>query len=448
MRGLKSTLLLGAVLVGLLGYIYFIDAGRPDREPQDVVFTVEADQIQEIRLTSGGETSVLTRRDGAWTMTAPVEADADETEATSLATNLAAITVNRVVDEQATDLAQYGLAPPRIEVGFTADGQTGQLAFGEKTATGADLYALRAGEHRVLLVPAFLETTFAKSPFDLRDKRILAFARDQADSMAIEAAGETIRMTRSGSTWSLEAPASARADYAAIEALLTRLSTTSMTSLLDASEAADLGALGLADPAVTITVGSGSSRATLVVGEERDGQVYARDEARGLVFTIDPSMATDLARGSEEYRDKDVFEFRPFNVDRLSLTRGDDIVTLAKTNRAGNEVWQLTRGSATTDVESARVEDLLSRLSGMRADSFAATADGTGLDQPQLIVEANYDGGTLERVRLARNAGQAFAAREGEPGAARLPLPALEDALGAIDALQQVPADGPPPPQP
>lgn len=447
MRGLKSTFALAAVLIGLVGYIYFVDAGRPEEEPEDVVFTVEADAIQEIRLTAGGETSVLERRDGAWTMTAPVETAADETEATSLATNLAAITVNRVVDEQAADLAKYGLEEPRIQVEFTADGQARTIVFGDKTATGGDLYAMRGGEPRVVLVPAFLETTFDKSPFDLRDKQILAFARDEADSIAIETGGDTIRMTRDASTWSIEEPASARGDYGAIEGLLTRLSTTKMASLVPPGEAADLASLGLEDPAATITVGSGSSRATLAVSEERDGEVYARDESRDLVFTIEPALATDLAQNAEAYRDKDIFEMRPFNVDRLGLTRGDDTIALVKTRGEGEEateVWQLEREGTTTELEAARVEDLLAKLAGLRADSFAATADGTGLDQPQLVVSASYDGGKFERVGLARNAGLAFAAREGEAGAARLPLAALEDALAAIDALE-APADERPP---
>ena len=65
MRGIWSTLALVVVLAGLGGYIYFVDSKRPastsvDGEPaRSKVFTVEADKVNEIRLTSKGQTALL-----------------------------------------------------------------------------------------------------------------------------------------------------------------------------------------------------------------------------------------------------------------------------------------------------------------------------------------------------------------------------------------------------
>ena len=60
MRGIWSTLALVVVLAGLGGYIYFVDSKRPastsiEGEPaRTKVFTVEADKVNEIRLTVQG----------------------------------------------------------------------------------------------------------------------------------------------------------------------------------------------------------------------------------------------------------------------------------------------------------------------------------------------------------------------------------------------------------
>jgi hypothetical protein len=457
MRGLWSTIALVAVLAGLGAYIYFVDSKRPTGgiEPKQKVFAVEADKIEEITLTSDNETTTVRKVDGTWKLTAPMQADANQTEISSLTSNLASVEVNRVVDENASNLADFGLATPRIAISFKGQGDvSGQLHLGDKTATQGDIYAVKPGEKRVFLVSSFQETTFAKKAFDLRDKRILNFERDKVDSIEIAQAGENpIQLARSGSEWLVKQPVQVSADYGAVEGLLTRLSSTNMTKILegDASApkqeggasaptgASPLAKYGLDKPAVSVTVGTGSSRATLALGKEEEGAVFARDQSRGTVFTVEPSLATDLKKPVGEYRDKDLFEFRTFNAARVRITRGTDTYEFQKVAGSGEnatEKWQrVAAGGATTDVDTGKVEDLLSKLSGLRAQSFKPSQDGTGLDKPALIASASYDGGKFERVRLAKPASEAFGSRDGAPGAAVLEASAYDEVLKALDAV-------------
>ena len=119
-------------------------------------------------------------------MTAPAATEADQTEAASLTSNLASLEENRVVDENAADLAPYGLAEPRIKVAFKAGRRSAaSCTIGDKTPTAGDVYAMRPGEKRVFLVSSFIETTFDKKPFDLRDKRVLKFERDKVDTLEL-----------------------------------------------------------------------------------------------------------------------------------------------------------------------------------------------------------------------------------------------------------------------
>lgn len=460
MRGLKSTLALLIVLAGLGGYIYFVDAERPagGTEQRDKVFTVEAEKLQELRVTTGGETSVLRKADGMWKMAEPAETDADQTEVTSLTSNLASLEVNRVVDENAADLAQYGLAPPVVEVAFKADGNVnGAIALGNKTPTSGDIYAVRPGEKKVFLVAAYLETSFNKKPFDLRDKRILRFERDKIDALNITVGTSRFALARAGSEWTLTAPVKARGDYSAIEGILTRLSSTNMTKLVDAAPK-DLKAYGLAPADVVFSIGAGSTTAELAVAAEKDGVVNALDRTRNIVFTIDPAVATDLKKGVDDYRDKDLFEFRPFNAVRVKITRGAESYEFAKVAAQDTtpEKWQRVpadAGGTATDIEGVKIDDLLTKLSSLRAQSFSGSADSTGLQQPALIVAVSYDEGKFERVRIGRSGGEAFAARDTEPGAARLDATAFDEATKALDAALAPPAttqtsSAPPPAKP
>ena len=108
-----------------------------------------------------------------------------------------------------------------------------RLLVGEKTPTGGDLYAKRPNEKRVFLISSFLDTIFNKTPFDLRDKAVLKFDRDKADGIEVDRRrAAPSQFTRNGTEWRIVKPIAARADYAAVEGLLTRLSSTHMQKIV------------------------------------------------------------------------------------------------------------------------------------------------------------------------------------------------------------------------
>ena len=213
MRGLTSTLVLVVVLAGLGAYIYFVDSKRPaasadgSSATKEKVFTVEADKINELRITYQGESSLLRKADGGWKMIEPAQIDADPPEAIGVATALTNVEIVRVVDENATNLEQFGLANPQITVAFKADGgAAGTLKLGNKNATQGEIYAVKNDEKRVFLVSSFQETSFNRKPFDLRDKKILKFDRDKADSLVLAKGASSIELSRSGSEWKVVKP--------------------------------------------------------------------------------------------------------------------------------------------------------------------------------------------------------------------------------------------------
>ena len=72
---------------------------------------------------------------------------------------------------------------------MTGDPAAKQIDLGDKTPTGSDLYARVEGQPRVFLVGASLEDQLNRSTFDLRDKTVLKFDHDKADSLKLEPAG-------------------------------------------------------------------------------------------------------------------------------------------------------------------------------------------------------------------------------------------------------------------
>ena len=447
MRGLPSTIALVVVLAGLGAYIYFVDSKRPAGtsgpdgtavESKEKVFTVEADKVEEVRVTADKETTLLKKTDGTWRILEPVQVDADQTEASGLTTSLTGIETGRVVEENAADLARYGLADPKIKIAFKAQGGgAGEIHLGDKTATNTDMYAVKAGEKRVFLVPTFQETSFNKKPFDLRDKRILTIKRDDIDLLDVSGTS-SYQLARSGTEWSVKRPVQARGDYSAIEGLLTRLTTANMTKLVEQGAPGSsfppdvLSKYGLDKPQTTVAIGAGSSRATLAIGKEEDGAVYGRDLSRPMIFTLDPALVTDLKKPAEDYRTKGLFEARPFNLARLRIVRGKDTYEFEKVTGAAGaaDKWQRKiNGGAAADVDAAKMDDFLAKITNLRAESFVAA----GPSQAELIVAASHDEGKFERVRFGKSGADTVATRDGEPGAGKVDPTNYGDTVKALD---------------
>ena len=464
MGRLTSTIALVAVLAGLGAYIYFVDNKRPAGgvEEKAKVFGIDAAKYEQITLTAGGETSVLSKQDGTWTMTAPAATEADQTEVNSLTSNLASLEINRVVDENAADLATYGLAKPKVQLSFKAEGNvTGELAIGDATPTAGDVYAMKPGEKRVFLVSSFTETTFNKKPFDLRDKRILKFERDKADLLQLTQGTTVTEFARAGSDWKVTKPIAVRADYSGVEGFLTKLSSASMSKLIE-NDAKDLAKYGLDKPAATIVIGVGSSRTTLQVGKTEKDETYGRDAARpGMIFTLDATLAGDVKKGLDDYRKKDLFEFRPFNAARLRIVRDNGAVYELEKVKGANageaDKWRITApGAPVRDAVESQADELLTKLSTARASAFVnanpqatpkkgSPPQPTGLDKPVLVVGVSYDEGKFERVRLGKAGADDYGSHDGEPGAGKLDAGAID---GIVKALEAVVTPPPPPPPP
>ena len=437
MRGLKSTIALVVVLVGLVAYIYFVDRNKPTSDAPEVkakAFTVDADQIEEIQFKpAAGEASRVQKANGTWQLVEPEKAEADQGQVSNAATSLATIEINRVVDDNPSDLAQYGLNPPKADIAFRVRGKTEpqHLLLGEKTATGSDLYAKTPDQKRVFLIAAYLENTFERTPFDLRDKAVLKFDQSKADGIEI-AHGETTALAKMGSEWTVAKPYKARADFAGAEAILTAVSSAQMQKIVS-SDAKDLRTYGLDKPDVTVTVTSGSTRAALALGKKDGESVYARDVSRPLVFTIPATTAADLEKDATTLRRKDMFDGRSFNTTRVEVKRGNETLTFDKSkDKDGKDVWKNAAGK---DVDTAKMEDMLTKLSSIRAQLFQDRVDPV-LKMPTLVATLKLDNNTTETVTFARSGNAVLANRADEPGSATVEVMAFNDAMTSLDALK------------
>lgn len=444
MRGLKSTLALLVVLAGLGGFIYY-DSKKPDDSGtgQEKLFPqAKEDTIDEITVRNeSGEVTTLKKTDGTWKLTAPVAVNASASDATNLAGALAGMEITRVLDENPSSLGEYGLDKPRIQIDFKAPGQPeGHLYIGEKTPTGAALYVRRNDDKKVLLIGAFNEPTLNRTTFDLRDKTFIAIPRAKVQSIEIVNDGKPVVLTKKEKEWRVTTPVDARADYSSSEAIIGRVEAAQMTGIAsDNAAAADLKQYGLDKPVVRLTLHfDGSPDAVIEFGSEAGTDaVYARDTSRPMVMTVEKAFLDDFKKSVDDFRRRDVFDFRAFNASRAELSWGGKSMTIERVKTEGEkpDTWKRVAPSD-KELDKEKVETLLTGLADIRATGFRDAKAGTGLDSPALTVYMKFDQSrSEERATFGQAGADAFAARPDDAGAMVIEADKLKEALALLDEL-------------
>jgi hypothetical protein len=207
----------------------------------------------------------------------------------------------------------------------------------------------------------------------------------------------------------------------------------------DNASPADLKKYGLDKPEATVNLSLGSAKATLLFGAKAaDNTVYARDASKPSVVTVETALLDDMKKSADDYRRKDVFEFRPFNATHIEITRNGQTIALERTKGQGENApdkWKRVSPTA-GDLDKEKSDNLLGKLSNIRAASFVESTAKTGLDKPAMTVLVKFDDGKKEdRATFGQVGNDVFVSRPGEPGAAKIDAADFNDVIKSLDEI-------------
>jgi hypothetical protein len=358
-----------------------------------------------------GENTVLSKSDsGVWSIAAPKPLPADQSAVATIvgaATNLSA---DRKIDDNATDLASYGLAPAADQVVFKLkDGQTKTLLIGDSNPTGNDVYAKLADDSHLYTMASSSKTTFDKESKDLRDKRLLTFDQEKATRVELNAKKESIEFGRINQTdWQILKPKPLRADGFAVEELVRKLKEASMdTSISDEDAKKAASAWATATPVATVKVTDPSGTQTLeirkVKGKDSE-DYYAKSSVVEGVHKVSKDLGTGVDKGLGDFRNKKVFDFGFSDPTKIDFKDG----TRSASYQKSGDKW-MSNGKT---MDSTTVQALIDKLRDLSASKFVEGA--FGVTQVEIAVVSN-DGKRTERVYIAPGTdGKFIAKREGE----------------------------------
>jgi hypothetical protein len=396
-----------AVLAALGAYIYFVELPRPavEEKVKQKVFSFDKTKVEGVSLSAPGQEEVqLVRAGDGWQMTAPMAVAADATEANALVSSLEGLEMDGVVAESPANAAEYGLATPRATVRLRVQGAPApiELQIGDKTPDSNAVYARAAPATRVFTIPAYVEASFTKKPFDLRDRDVLHIERDAVRTLDITGPEGAYALARDEKgEWVIVRPLRTRAGRWSVDALVGVLEGLRMEAVA-AEKATAVRSFGLAPPQRTVAIGlaDGSSRMLEIGSSAPEGRHHARVAGSPLVAIVPGAVATDLAKGMGELRAKRLLEVSTGDVEGLDVESGGVKRVHARTSskdEQGTEVhkWKRTAPDA-KDLDTNKVQDALFAVGGLDVLEFvdAPAALATyGLDLPTLRVTMRHAGG-------------------------------------------------------
>jgi Domain of unknown function (DUF4340) len=300
------------ILAGLGGVLYWSQHRKP---PEDnaavpasaapVILKVDAADVTQLSIKQKQSAPVTLQKTqaGTWQITAPKPYRADQQTVASMLSTLSGLNADRVVEDKASNLKQYGLAPPAVEVDITGKGQgTRQLLLGDDTPTGGDVYAALAADPRVFTISSSSKSSLDKSLNDLRDKTLLTVSPDKVSQVDLIRRGQEIEFDRTKDGWQIRKPMSSPANSSAVDDLVRSL--TGATIQLGAGGAIDAAVeFAGATPVATVKLTGDTGVETLQVAKNKD-DYYAKSSTVEGVFKVNSSVGSALDKKIDDFVQK------------------------------------------------------------------------------------------------------------------------------------------------
>ncbi|MFB3904250.1 MAG: DUF4340 domain-containing protein [Acidobacteriota bacterium] len=372
---MKKILILLVVFAGLLAFVYFYEiqgekAREEAKEREEKLISLERDKINEIEIARKGSEPVLLKKTGNdWSVHKPIETPADTSTVDSLLSAATSARIDRKLEKAAKDASKYGLSDPRVRVVLKGEKEQRTLLFGSDDFTGNQVYVQFQGSPDVYLTSDYLFNSADKELKDWRNRKVLAFDRDQVQNIEITRASEPIKLKKQGEKWLLEQPLQETADEGTVSSLLSTLESAEAQKFV-AEQPDDLKPYGLQEPVVTVRIreqGKDGWKA-LELGKKEDDTYLARTTDRTPVFTVKTEVYDKLNQKLWEFRDKSVVDVEQDRVADLTfLISGTQIVVKrqddgkwivqAPDSLKGKEAFTYKFWYPLTDIKYQSIED-------------------------------------------------------------------------------------------
>jgi hypothetical protein len=383
----KTTLFLFGLFILLLVAVYFFEFKSQGEIEEDMLISVSTENVEKIIFSNEGQTIQFQKEDEEWMITDPIEAKADKYEVNRLADDFTNLRIERVVEEEPSNLEKYGIPQKQVELYFIGQERPEKILIGLENPLDNTFFAKKAEETRIVLIPSSLKSLLEKKVFDFRQKDIFQFESDQAKSVKLRAEDVQWEAEKQDEDWFFRKPVNALAQKSKINDILYALSNLKATAFLSENkQEEEIKNFGLDKPDYEIEIDfTVENKQVTFFIHKKDDKIHATSSISPKILQVEDSILADLKKEPGDLRDKEVADFFTWEVNKLQIHKGEISMILTKDDE---ENWQFEE-PALQKVDQEKIQSFLRKMESLESQEFVdppLNLADYGLDVPQAEV--------------------------------------------------------------
>jgi hypothetical protein len=385
----KTTLILLVVFLGLLAFILLFnvkDVGKT--KPGDKLVDLSSDDIERIVFKTQEET-VTFKKEGkdAWLISEPIEAKADKYEVDRIANDFSSLGIDRVVEEEPSNLEKYGIPEKEITLYSKGKEEPVRILVGMENPLDQKFFAKREDETRVVLISSTHKTLLEKKIFDFREKSIFKFETDSVMGLKLRSGDIQWEAEKKEEEWFLRKPVESLAEKSDITSLLSSLSDLKAKEFVsEAKTDEELKKFMLDAPSNTITfqMPLENQEVTFYIQKTED-KVYATTSLSPKIIEVEDTILSKMEKDPQEMREKDVADFYTWEVNKVFVESGDLSLTVIEDDE---DKWHFDSVEG-EEADKDKIDEFVRKIEALQAEGFIdppLDLKEYGLDPPEAKV--------------------------------------------------------------
>ncbi len=304
----KQLLILGGVFVFLLLVVLIFENpfGKSEHEKKVETATplfpnFDKEQVAKIEIIAIDGTTTLSKQNGNWIVTSMDNYPADSEGIAELLTKVGEFKNTQRVSNNPEKQAEFEVDSTGVEAKLMDENDKllAHLFVGKTTPGFLSSYVRPADSNDVYVAQGYLQSVFNKGTRTWKDRTIFDFNKGNVTELNISSPEETVelRLDANG-IWQMLKPETAAANTTEVDTLLTTFSGLNTDDFAEATDA--LSDYGLDTPQSVISAAlNDGTTATLYIGKEEEGKLYAKRDDKETVFRLFKSNVDRLIKKSD-----------------------------------------------------------------------------------------------------------------------------------------------------
>ncbi len=380
----KSIIILSAVVVVLIGAFLAVNYLWTDEEAATGIsssesielFTTAKENIVQMDLSVGDESFSFVRSEDKWLLAGDESVKLKNSSVDYLCVELAGIYAKQCVEENAADLAKYGLSQPfgtyKISL---ADGTDKTFLLGNQDPVTDAYYFKMADTDAVYTIYSSKGDSLSKKSAEYKDSAILEVDSENLSRVYVRSNDEVLELKKeiigegeeAKILWNMLQPMKRECDVQPItDNIISKISYITVSEFINADdERYSSSGVDAPDAVIELTDDDGVSQ-TIYVGKSEGEQRYIKTNDRVYLISADSVSFTEL--DPFIYIMKFISLENIDSVSKIEVTKGDKTHVALIEGEGDKQTYKLNDKEV---MEDTFKREVYQRIIGLLADDFA-----------------------------------------------------------------------------